>query len=71
MAISTCTACGEIFHSVTAFDKHRIGTFEPNTRHCMTTDEMIDAGLDIDKKGHWVTELMSQEIALKRAWKEA
>src|SRR6267154_2598898 len=35
-----CRACGEYFRSVTAFEKHRIGTFRPLTRRCMTVDEM-------------------------------
>jgi hypothetical protein len=65
MPISTCTACGEVFRSVAAFDKHRVGTYEPMRRRCLTTDEMIDKGFDIDKFDHWVTSLMDP-IAMQR-----
>jgi len=30
-----CGACHETFTTVGAFDKHRRGTYEPDTRHCV------------------------------------
>lgn len=40
-----CTACGLFFSSVSAFDRHRTGTYQPNTRRCMCASEMLAAGL--------------------------
>lgn len=40
-----CTGCGLFFSSVSAFDKHRTGTYQPNTRRCMNASEMLAAGL--------------------------
>jgi hypothetical protein len=39
-----CATCGEPFQSQTLFDKHRVGTFEPMTRRCLTPDEMREKG---------------------------
>ncbi len=30
-----CAACHRTFTAITAFDKHRRGTYEPDTRHCV------------------------------------
>ena len=35
-----CPACHEYFNSSTAFDQHRVGSFEPDTRRCLTVAEM-------------------------------
>ena len=37
-----CAACHRTFSTVIAFDKHRRGTYEPDTRHCVNP---TDAGL--------------------------
>ena len=35
-----CAACEEYFNSAHAFTKHRVGSFEPYTRRCLTVAEM-------------------------------
>lgn len=45
MAKSTCGACGRVFSSVSAFDRHRVGTFEPLDRRCLTDAEIEARGL--------------------------
>ncbi len=37
-----CGACHQTFSTVKAFDQHRRGTYEPDTRHCVNP---ADAGL--------------------------
>lgn len=49
-----CRGCDEHFNSVAAFDKHRIGK-TADKRRCMTTDEMLNKGMAINKALFWVT----------------
>lgn len=55
--MNQCSGCGKYFRSVGAFDFHRTGKFEPKTaderRRCLTTGEMIEAGMHADDKGTW------------------
>ena len=51
-----CPSCEKFFNSNASFDKHRTGTFEPPTRRCMTTEEMISKKMDINKAEFWITE---------------
>jgi hypothetical protein len=40
-----CTSgCHENFNSLTAFDRHRVGKFDPDERRCLTTAEMLAKG---------------------------
>lgn len=41
-----CTACHCTFSTVTAFDKHRVGSNADDCRHCVdpATDGLVDAG---------------------------
>ncbi len=50
---NACTACGHDFTSLKLFDQHRTGRFEPLTRRCLDEDEMVAAGLALDKNGRW------------------
>lgn len=50
-----CSGCGEHFHSVGAFDKHRTGTYQPLARRCLSTDEMRDTGMVQRADGFWTT----------------
>jgi hypothetical protein len=61
-----CPACGLFFKSSAGFDKHRVGKHDPDERRCLTIEEMKGIGMDTNKSGHWVTELMDSE-ALERA----
>lgn len=54
-----CTGCGLYFSGLSAFDKHRVGSYgeviqdknkitigyTPHTRHCLNASEMLAAGL--------------------------
>jgi len=50
-----CPTCGECFTSTRAFDRHRSGSYakpnQPNTRRCLTADEMDTAGFDRNARG--------------------
>ncbi len=54
-----CTACGDLFNSESAFDRHRVGDFAGlggiNTRRCLTTAELLAAGLSRNGAGAWIT----------------
>jgi hypothetical protein len=52
---STCGACGRIFSSISSFDKHRVGRFEPMERRCLTEPEMLQRGMTKNEKGWWTT----------------
>lgn len=47
-----CSACGEYFRSVRAFDKHRAGSFSAD-RRCLTRAEMSECGLELHRRGYW------------------
>jgi hypothetical protein len=51
--LNGCSACRCDFASVSAFDRHRIGTYEPLERDCMNEAEMVKAGLEVDPRGRW------------------
>lgn len=53
-AICECPVCRHSFFTAKIFNKHRIGSFHNKTRRCMTIDEMRDAGMGQNEKGHWV-----------------
>ena len=40
-----CCACGLFFRGMTAFDRHRTGSYRPGDRRCMNASEMLAAGL--------------------------
>jgi hypothetical protein len=55
-----CRACGSTdFASVSAFDRDRTGDNEldwpehENGRRCRNTEEMLEAGLELDPRGRW------------------
>ncbi len=49
-----CPSCGEYFNSFTAFDKHRVGSFEPNERRCLTVAEMQINNFGKTKDDFWL-----------------
>lgn len=49
---SRCRACGLIFASVEAFDEHRSGTYEPPARRCLSSAELLKAGM-VYQGGQW------------------
>jgi hypothetical protein len=49
-----CSACSEYFNSTFAFDKHRRGKHGVS-RHCLTPNAMLEAGMAINKAGFWIS----------------
>jgi|GEM_PF-1557872 len=49
-----CSGCGEFFNSLSPFDKHRIGRHGVD-RRCLSEPEMLEAGMDKNTAGYWVT----------------
>ena len=54
-----CSSCGKYFNSAAAFDKHRVGLYVFKERRCLTTQEMQDIGMDLNKAEYWITEKMA------------
>jgi hypothetical protein len=62
--MNLCCACRRDFSSIAAFDRHRVGKhaydfaeglalgFEDG-RRCMDEDEMLEAGMALDRRGRW------------------
>jgi hypothetical protein len=64
--LNLCCACLRDFSSVSAFDRHRVGKhtydfaqgmrFDPpveDGRRCLDEDEMLEAGMELDRRGRW------------------
>lgn len=51
-----CPGCRQCFNSESAFDRHRVGTYEdPNRpRRCLTVDLMLAKGFQTNAKGYWI-----------------
>lgn len=49
-----CGACGESFNSTFTFERHRVGTFEPLERCCLSVAQMLAQGFRKNKAGYWV-----------------
>lgn len=46
-----CRACGELFNSTYAFDKHRQGPY--TDRRCLSALALAERGFTQDVKGFW------------------
>lgn len=62
-----CKLCGEYFNSDRGFTDHRVGQFMPNTRRCLTPEELIAKGWAKTDSGHWVTEKLDAAARARRA----
>ena len=51
-----CTACGQLFNSVSTFDQHRVGGWENRgaNRRCLTVAEMLTKGWQLNAGGFWI-----------------
>lgn len=60
-----CAACGEVFNSVTIFDRHRreIYAAAGRLRHCLTPAAMAARGWSRNASGFWIIETRSQRAA--------
>lgn len=56
-----CPTCKKYFNSSAAFSKHRTGTYGVD-RRCMTTEEMLETGMALNRDDWWVGSLMSQDV---------
>lgn len=52
LRVEHCGACHLTFSCTQAGDRHRTGTFTPDTRRCLDVDEMEAKGLTLRLKGH-------------------
>jgi len=59
--LNGCSGCLADFASVSAFDRHRYGTYEPLERDCMDEAEMLAAGLEVDPRGRWRIKLSASD----------
>lgn len=50
-----CSSCDGLFNSEGAFNKHRVGTYSPNTRTCLNASQMAEIGMSKTADGFWVT----------------
>jgi len=57
-----CGACGELFNSVRAFDRHRTGSFQPLMRRCRTPKEMQALRMSRKRAGFWITETRQERV---------
>lgn len=62
MPISTCGACGLVFTSTWTFDQHRVGTYQPMTRRCLSVDEMQSRGMTRNKWGYWTIPMSTEAL---------
>ena len=49
-----CAKCLESFASISAFDKHRVGSHRQNARRCMSVGEMYESGMRENDEGYWI-----------------
>lgn len=67
--MNECRSCGEVFSSVTNFDRHRVGvhdydysTEKPDGRRCLDVDEIQALGLVLNEKARWSDPAASQRM---------
>lgn len=51
-----CSACGELFNSVSVFDRHRVGNWEDRgaKRRCLTIPQMQSKDWRVNARGFWI-----------------
>lgn len=57
-----CMECFEYFKSEAAFNKHRVGEYPNFSRRCLTTGEMIEKGMVLNKSEFWITSRRPQNF---------
>ena len=74
--MNLCSACRRDFASVAAFDKHRTGVHaydfsleRPDGRRCMSEEEMLEAGMELDRKGRWSIPKTAAQLAFYEQYK--
>jgi len=56
-----CSVCFEYFNSEKAFTRHRVGSYMPMERRCLTVDEMLERGFSKNKADFWITEAFDRK----------
>jgi hypothetical protein len=51
--LNQCAACGDDFTSVETFDRHRVGSHEPDERRCLSPAGMREKDWEKDGRGRW------------------
>ena len=59
-----CPTCNEYFYSNHAFTKHRTGQHGVN-RRCKTQEEMLAAGMRLNKRGFWTHGVLPEHLKEK------
>jgi hypothetical protein len=51
-----CSSCGELFNSVSVFDRHRVGGWDDRgaRRQCLTPLGMFAKGWRLNARGFWI-----------------
>jgi hypothetical protein len=57
-----CPSCGLYFNSNAAFEKHREGKYTPNTRHCLSEEQMVAKGMKKRTDGFWAGSAMPDTL---------
>jgi hypothetical protein len=55
MAKAQCSGCHATFTRTKAFELHRVGSYDPPQRCCLTEAEMRAKGMTQNSKGWWMT----------------
>jgi hypothetical protein len=51
--VNFCRICRRDFSSLKAFDRHRVGRYEPLGRRCLDSTELVKAGFRRNGRGRW------------------
>ena len=58
LKIEHCLSCHESFTTTRAGDRHRVGQHHlstgPDRRRCLSVEEMYEAGMGQNSRGHWM-----------------
>jgi hypothetical protein len=51
-----CASCGELFNSVSVFNRHRVGGWENRgtNRHCLTIPQLQAKGWSLNARFFWI-----------------
>jgi hypothetical protein len=72
--MNTCSACGEDFGGIVAFDAHRVGkhaydysTQHPDGRRCLTQKEMLEKSFKLNSRGAWSTSTLTRGLEAEQS----
>lgn len=56
-----CPGCAELFNSIGAFDRHRVGRFGVD-RRCLSETEMCARGMTRNAAEFWITAVLPERV---------